>query len=64
MVSIAIAAPVQLGHKAFTSLARHVNPGLGDVYISYTGDGTIGDGWPGQDSWVDFATMYAVLIAN
>ncbi|QIW98851.1 hypothetical protein AMS68_004369 [Peltaster fructicola] len=32
--------------------------GLGDSYKMYTGDGSVGAGWPAQSSWVDFDTAF------
>ena len=43
------------------------NPGLGDTYKFYSGDGSEAQGWPAQDSWVDFNTMWTAnkaLIAK
>ncbi|KAK5120364.1 hypothetical protein LTR85_006303 [Meristemomyces frigidus] len=38
--------------------ASALSPGLGDTYKFYSGDGSIAEGWPGVDDWVDFYTMW------
>lgn len=34
-----------------------------DSYKLYSGDGTTGAGWPSQDSWVDFESMWSANMA-
>ncbi|KAK1024352.1 hypothetical protein LTR33_017919, partial [Friedmanniomyces endolithicus] len=35
-----------------------------DVYKTYTGDGSIADGWPAQFQWTDFDSMFTANTAN
>ncbi|KAK1053582.1 hypothetical protein LTR74_016263 [Friedmanniomyces endolithicus] len=35
-----------------------------DVYKTYTGDGSIADGWPAQSQWTDFESMFTANTAN
>ncbi|KXL43511.1 hypothetical protein M433DRAFT_155821 [Acidomyces richmondensis BFW] len=35
-----------------------LEPGFGDTYTFYTGNGSTAAGWPSRDDWVDFYTMW------
>lgn len=39
-----------------------LEPGFGDTYTFYTGNGSTAAGWPSRDDWVDFYTMYVIPL--
>ncbi|KAK4574534.1 hypothetical protein LTR86_001375 [Recurvomyces mirabilis] len=56
-------SPTSSAPAATSSASSGGSSAGSDSYKVYSGDGTTGAGWPSQDSWVDFESMWSANMA-